>query len=202
MINSSLTISQLSVLQTLLTTFCTYQPLVTGGNRGIGLALSEAVAEAGASVAIIYNSQLESSRALSQTIPALKDRDHDWLTCLRWVFFFFAFRSDTHLPQIGAKDADDRAKEIAKKYNVKVKAYQCDVGQQDKVKAVFKTINSEMGPVTGRKSYITFHLFLPDLSFSLSSFSFISSCVIIGFSRRQCWCLSREGCIEIHKRRL
>ncbi|KAG0143664.1 hypothetical protein CROQUDRAFT_660923 [Cronartium quercuum f. sp. fusiforme G11] len=78
--------------------------IVTGGNRGIGLALSEACAEAGASVAIIFNS---------------------------------------------AKDAHDRANEIAEKYKVKCKAFQCDVGQQEKVKEVFKVINSEMGPVTG-----------------------------------------------------
>ncbi|EGG09852.1 uncharacterized protein MELLADRAFT_55312 [Melampsora larici-populina 98AG31] len=78
--------------------------IVTGGNRGIGLALSEACAEAGASVAIIYNS---------------------------------------------AKDADDRASEIAKKFDIKCRAYQCDVGKQEVVKEVFKKINSEMGPVTG-----------------------------------------------------
>lgn len=78
--------------------------IVTGGNRGIGLALSEACAEAGASVAMIYHS---------------------------------------------SKDAPDRAAELSKKFNVKCQAYQCDVGQQDKVKAVFQQINSEMGPVTG-----------------------------------------------------
>ncbi|MBW0502545.1 hypothetical protein O181_042260, partial [Austropuccinia psidii MF-1] len=78
--------------------------IVTGGNRGIGLALSEAAAQAGASVAIIYHT---------------------------------------------AKDAQIRASEISKKFNVKVQAYQCDVAQQEKVKTLFKKINSDMGPVTG-----------------------------------------------------
>ncbi|KAI9630274.1 hypothetical protein KEM48_014137 [Puccinia striiformis f. sp. tritici PST-130] len=77
---------------------------VTGGNRGIGLALSQACADAGAAVGIIYNS---------------------------------------------AQDAPDRAAEIAKKYGVKCRAYQCDVGNQEKVNQVFRKINSELGPVTG-----------------------------------------------------
>jgi len=78
--------------------------IVTGGNRGIGLALSQACADSGAAVGIIYNS---------------------------------------------AQDAPDRAAEIAKKSGVKCEAYQCDVGDQEKVKEVFKKINSELGPVTG-----------------------------------------------------
>ncbi|OAV89420.1 NADP-dependent mannitol dehydrogenase [Puccinia triticina 1-1 BBBD Race 1] len=78
--------------------------IVTGGNRGIGLALSQACADAGAAVGIVYNS---------------------------------------------AQDAPDRATEISKKYGVKCKAYQCDVGDQEKVKQVFRKINSDLGPVTG-----------------------------------------------------
>ncbi|PLW26053.1 hypothetical protein PCANC_24878 [Puccinia coronata f. sp. avenae] len=78
--------------------------IVTGGNRGIGLALSQACADSGAAVGIVYNS---------------------------------------------AKDAPERAAEIAKRYGVKCQAYQCDVGDQEKVKQVFKKINSELGPVTG-----------------------------------------------------
>lgn len=78
--------------------------IVTGGNRGIGLALSQACADAGASVGIIYNS---------------------------------------------AKDAEDRATEITKKYGVKCKAYQCNVGDAQKVKEVFEKVNKELGNVTG-----------------------------------------------------
>ena len=78
--------------------------LKTGGNRGIGLALSQAVAEAGSQVAIIYRS---------------------------------------------ATDADQIASKLSKQYNVPVKAFQCDVTDQEKVKSVVKKINEEFGPVTG-----------------------------------------------------
>ncbi|KAH9465087.1 hypothetical protein Pst134EA_012984 [Puccinia striiformis f. sp. tritici] len=55
----------------------------------------------------------------------------------------------SHTLTVGAQDAPDRAAEIAKKYGVKCRAYQCDVGNQEKVNQVFQKINSELGPVTG-----------------------------------------------------
>ncbi|GAA96375.1 hypothetical protein E5Q_03041 [Mixia osmundae IAM 14324] len=78
--------------------------IVTGGNRGIGHAISEAAAEAGANVGIIYRS---------------------------------------------SKDAPKIAEEISKKYNVKAKAYQCDVGDADLVTKTFKEIQDDLGTVAG-----------------------------------------------------
>lgn len=78
--------------------------VVTGGNRGVGEGMSKALAEANASVAIIYNS---------------------------------------------AKDAEDVAAGIAKEYGIKCQAYQCDVGQADRVKQVFDQIEKEMGQIAG-----------------------------------------------------
>jgi len=78
--------------------------IVTGGNRGIGFAISETLAKASANVAIIFNS---------------------------------------------ATDAHDVAADLAKKHGVKVKAWQCDVGNTEKVKSTFKEIDETFGPVHG-----------------------------------------------------
>lgn len=78
--------------------------IVTGGNRGIGHAISTAIGKAGGNVAIIYRS---------------------------------------------AKDAPEVAAKLAKDYNIKAQAWQCDVGKADLVKKTFKEINDTMGPVQG-----------------------------------------------------
>ncbi|CAH7684645.1 hypothetical protein PPACK8108_LOCUS18984 [Phakopsora pachyrhizi] len=109
--------------------------LITGGNRGIGLALSKACAEAGAAVAIIYNS---------------------------------------------AKDADDRAAEIAKQFKVNCKAYQCNVGQQDKVKEVFKKITSELGNITGVVANAGVAVVKPALKYQKEDFSKIYDVNVFG----------------------
>lgn len=41
------------------------------------------------------------------------------------------------------------AAKLSEKYVVKIKAYQCDVGDGDLTKRVFKTIESELGEITG-----------------------------------------------------
>jgi len=76
--------------------------VVTGGNRGLGLGISEALLNANATVAMIYNS---------------------------------------------AKDAEEVAADLAKKYNGKVQAYQCNVGDSDKVKSTFAQIEKDLGPI-------------------------------------------------------
>jgi len=78
--------------------------IVTGGNRGIGYAISEELAKSGANLAIIYRS---------------------------------------------AKDAPEVAASLAKKYNTKVQAWQCDVGNQELVKKTFKEIKDEFGSFEG-----------------------------------------------------
>ncbi|GAA5844767.1 hypothetical protein JCM3766R1_005270 [Sporobolomyces carnicolor] len=76
--------------------------VVTGGNRGLGLGISEALLNANATVAMIYNS---------------------------------------------AKDAEEVAADLAKKYNKTVKAYQCNVGDSDKVKSTFAQIEKDLGEI-------------------------------------------------------
>ncbi|KAL0951832.1 hypothetical protein HGRIS_008494 [Hohenbuehelia grisea] len=78
--------------------------VVTGGNRGIGLAFTRAVAQAGANVAVIYRS---------------------------------------------SSDAEDVAAKVAKEFNVKVKAFKCDVSDTDVVNETISAIEDQMGPVTG-----------------------------------------------------
>lgn len=78
--------------------------VVTGGNRGIGYALSRAVAQAGANVAIIYRS---------------------------------------------SKDAPEVAEKLSKEFNVKSKAYKCDVSDTDLVNKTLKQIDDELGPISG-----------------------------------------------------
>ena len=41
------------------------------------------------------------------------------------------------------------AAKLSEKHGVKIQAYQCDVGDGDLTKAVFKTIESELGEITG-----------------------------------------------------
>lgn len=74
---------------------------VTGSSRGIGLAVAEAYCQAGADVAIWYNS----------------------------------------------KPSDDTAKELSEKYNVKVKAYKCDVTNYDNVKSVINQQLEDFGTI-------------------------------------------------------
>ncbi|KIJ93044.1 hypothetical protein K443DRAFT_413687 [Laccaria amethystina LaAM-08-1] len=78
--------------------------VVTGGNRGIGYALSRAVAKTGANVAIIYRS---------------------------------------------SKDAPEVAEKLSKEFNVKSKAYKCDVSDTDLVNKTLKEIDEELGPISG-----------------------------------------------------
>lgn len=48
-----------------------------------------------------------------------------------------------------SKNAPDVAAELAKKYGVKIQAYQCDVGDGALTKATFKKIEAELGEITG-----------------------------------------------------
>jgi len=78
--------------------------IVTGGNRGIGHAISTAIAKAGGNVAVIYRS---------------------------------------------AKDAEEVTAKLASDHGIKAKAYQCDVGQEDKVEQTFKQIKEDFGTING-----------------------------------------------------
>lgn len=73
--------------------------LVTGGGRGIGLAITEAIAEAGADVAITYTST----------------------------------------------DATEKAESISKKFNVKVKAFKCNVNSSKEIDATVEEVQKVYG---------------------------------------------------------
>lgn len=75
--------------------------LVTGSSSGIGYAVAEAYAQAGADVAIWYNSN----------------------------------------------PCDDKAEYLATKYNVKCKAYRCNVGDSEEVESVIDTIEKDFGTI-------------------------------------------------------
>jgi sorbose reductase len=74
---------------------------VTGSSRGIGLAIATAYAQAGADVAIWYNSS----------------------------------------------PADEIAKELAEKYNVKVKAYKCSLTDFDSIEKTIHQIRDDFGKI-------------------------------------------------------
>ena len=107
---------------------------MTGGNRGLGWAISQQVAAAGANVIIIYERRAVWRSEADQTSVAL------------------SVELDSHRaltpPQ---KDAPERAKELESKYGVKAHAWQCDVGDEDKVIQTFKEIGDhpEFGNITG-----------------------------------------------------
>ncbi|KII91876.1 hypothetical protein PLICRDRAFT_38749 [Plicaturopsis crispa FD-325 SS-3] len=109
--------------------------VVTGGNRGIGLAYSEAVAKAGASVAILYRS---------------------------------------------SKDAEDVAKNIAKKFGTKTKAYKCDVSDADLVTQTFETINKELGPITGLIANAGVSVVKPALELTTEDFNKVYTVNVLG----------------------
>ncbi|KAA1474609.1 NAD(P)-binding protein [Dentipellis sp. KUC8613] len=48
-----------------------------------------------------------------------------------------------------SKDAHEKAESIAKEFGVKVKAYQCDVSDSEKVNSTMEFIDEDIGPITG-----------------------------------------------------
>ncbi|PWN86802.1 putative NADP-dependent mannitol dehydrogenase [Acaromyces ingoldii] len=78
--------------------------IVTGGNRGIGLAMTRAVATAGADVAVLYRSHPK---------------------------------------------AQESADAVAKEFGVKVKAFQCDVGDLPSVEKAVQDVAAWGGKITG-----------------------------------------------------
>ena len=48
-----------------------------------------------------------------------------------------------------SKDAEEVAAKLGEEFNIKAKAYKCDVGDDKLVTETFKKIDDELGPVTG-----------------------------------------------------
>ncbi|KAE8198646.1 hypothetical protein CF328_g3489 [Tilletia controversa] len=110
--------------------------VVTGGNRGIGLAMSEAVADAGANVAILYRSHPEAEKA---------------------------------------------AEGVAKQFNVKAKAYKCDVGDAAQVKSVIAQIEGDLGtPIKGLMANAGVSVVKPALELTPEDFQYVYGTNVLG----------------------
>jgi len=72
-----------------------------------------------------------------------------------------------------AKDADEVAGAMSKEYNTEVKAYKCDVSDQDLVKKTFAEIDEKLGPVTGVVANAGVSVVKPALEMSKKDFSFV-----------------------------
>lgn len=108
--------------------------IVTGGNRGIGLAMSKAVASTGADVAIVYRSH----------------------------------------PQ-----ADEAAKKVAEEFGVRVKAFQCDVGDSEAVVNTIEKIAS-FGKITGLMANAGVSVVKSAFELTAKDFDFIYKTNVLG----------------------
>jgi len=109
--------------------------IISGGNRGIGYALSRGVAQAGGNVAIIYRS---------------------------------------------SKDAPEIASQIAKEFNVKCKAYQCDVAQDELVVKTFKQIDEELGNVRGLVANAGVSVVKPAMELTPEDYQYVFGTNVLG----------------------
>ena len=109
--------------------------IISGGNRGLGFAISKLVAKSGANVAILFR---------------------------------------------GSKDAHDRAADIAKEFNVKAKAYQCDVGDEKRVNDVYEEITKDFGQITGLVANAGVSVPKPAFEQDASSFDYVMKTNVLG----------------------
>ncbi|KEI42025.1 uncharacterized protein L969DRAFT_14229 [Mixia osmundae IAM 14324] len=108
--------------------------IVTGGNRGIGHAISEAAAEAGANVGIIYRS--------SKDAPKIAEEISKKYNVKAKVCLYVLLRAPrlSNVPLY----APYRHPRV-----ITGRAYQCDVGDADLVTKTFKEIQDDLGTVAG-----------------------------------------------------
>ncbi|KAK4046847.1 hypothetical protein OIO90_006423 [Microbotryomycetes sp. JL221] len=110
--------------------------VVSGGNRGLGLGVSEALAQAGASVAILFNS---------------------------------------------AKDAHEVADKLAKKWDAKIKAYQCNVsGDFGHIKDTFAQIEKDLGQIKGLVANAGISVVKPALELTREDFDKVMGVNVFG----------------------
>ncbi|EFI27564.1 NADP-dependent mannitol dehydrogenase [Coprinopsis cinerea okayama7 len=109
--------------------------VITGGNRGIGHAFSEAVAKAGGNIAVIYRS---------------------------------------------APDAEKVVEEIGKKYNVKAKAYKCDVSNTALTDETMQKIDKELGPITGLIANAGVSVVKPAFELTQDDFNYVYNVNVFG----------------------
>jgi len=110
--------------------------VITGGNRGIGLAMSESCANAGANIAILFHSHPK---------------------------------------------AHEAAEKVAKQFNVKCKAYQCDVGDAKLVKETIEKVEADLGtPITGLMANAGVSVVKPALELTPEDFHKVFNANVLG----------------------
>lgn len=76
--------------------------------------------------------------------------------------------------------AQEAAEEVAKEFGVKVKAYQCDVGDADLVKKTVKQANEELGPVTGLLANAGVSVVKPAVELTADDFRYVYDTNVLG----------------------
>lgn len=109
--------------------------VVTGGNRGLGAGITEALAQANATVAMIYNS---------------------------------------------AKDAEEVADKLSKKWSQTIKAYQCNVSDAARVAEVFAQIEKELGPIESVVANSGISIVKPALEYTAEEFLKVYNVNVVG----------------------
>ncbi|KAH8112794.1 NADP-dependent mannitol dehydrogenase [Phellopilus nigrolimitatus] len=79
-----------------------------------------------------------------------------------------------------SKDAEEVTQKIGKEFNVKTKAYKCDVGDDKLVTEVFKKIDDELGPVTGLIANAGVSVVKPALELSTDDFRKVYDVNVLG----------------------
>jgi len=79
-----------------------------------------------------------------------------------------------------AKDADEVAAKLSKEFDVKIKAYQCDVGDADKVVKTFQNIDNELGPISGLIANAGVSVVKPALDLTSEDFAKVFNVNVLG----------------------
>lgn len=79
-----------------------------------------------------------------------------------------------------AKDAHDVAKRLSEKWGTEIKAYQANVGESDKIRAVFTQVEKEMGPIHGVVANSGISVVKPALELNADDFKKVFDVNVLG----------------------
>jgi len=79
-----------------------------------------------------------------------------------------------------SKDADEVAAKLGQEFGVTTKAYRCDVADADLVAETLKTINKELGPITGLIANAGVSVVKPALELTSEDFSKVFNVNVLG----------------------
>ncbi|EGO01343.1 hypothetical protein SERLA73DRAFT_72290 [Serpula lacrymans var. lacrymans S7.3] len=97
-----------------------------------------------------------------------------------------------------SKDAPEIAEKLSKEFDVKIKAYQCNVSDAEKTTETFSTIDKELGPVTGLIANAGVSVVKPALELNSEDFQQVFNVNVLGvFNSAQAaaklWVHSKRG---------